>query len=183
MKIKSNKNNPLISIVIPVKNGSDTIRSCLNAIFKQSLIGKTEVIVIDSESTDGTLEILEEYDVMVEKIKSKDYNHGDTRNLGVSMAKGEFVVMTVQDATPVDELWLERMLQHFDDKEVIGVCGQQIVLEDPNKNPLQWFRPASEATPIRYQFNDPSEFTKLNGKEQHSFCNWDDVNAMYRRSA
>ena len=71
---------PLISIIIPVKNGSDTIVSCLDAIFKQTLISKTEVIIIDSGSTDGTLDILKEYDVHIENIDSKDFNHGDTRN-------------------------------------------------------------------------------------------------------
>lgn len=179
----SNDISPLISIVIPVKNGIDTIRSCMDAIFKQTLIDKTEIIAIDSGSTDGTLEILKEYDVRVHNLNPKDFNHGDTRNLGVNLSKGEFVMMTVQDATPVNELWLETMLSNFDDPEVIGVCGQQIVLEKKNKNPLQWFKPASEAEPIRYQFKDVNDFTKLSGKEQHKYCNWDDVNAMYRRSA
>jgi len=175
-------NTPLISIVIPVKNGKDTIRSCLDSIFRQTLIDKTEVLIIDSASTDGTLEILKEYNVKVHHLDPKEYNHGDTRNLGVEMARGEFVLMTVQDATAVDEFWLETMVSHFDDPEVAGVCGQQIVLEDKNKNPLQWFRPQSEAKPIRYQFKNTKEFTSMSGEQRHSYCNWDDVNAMYRRS-
>ncbi len=182
MTLENTRITPLISIIIPTKNGSDTIRSCLDAIFKQTLIDQTEVIVIDSASTDGTLEILKEYNVQVHHLNPKDFNHGETRNLGISLAKGDFVVMTVQDATPIDEFWLETMLTHFDDPEVAGVCGQQIVLENRGKNPLQWFRPQSEAQPIRYQFVNSTDFTQLSGKEQHAFCNWDDVNAMYRKS-
>lgn len=174
---------PLISIIIPVKNGSETIKSCLDAITKQTLINKTEIIIIDSGSTDGTLEIIQAYKVHVYHLDPKDYNHGETRNLGVSLAKGEFVVMTVQDATPINEYWLETMIAHFDDPDVSGVCGQQVVLKDANKNPLQWFRPANEAKPLKYQFTNPEDFTKLPGKIQHTYCNWDDVNAMYRKSS
>lgn len=177
-----NTNTPLISIVIPVKNGIDTIKSCLDGIFKQTLINQTEIIVIDSASTDGTLDVLQEYDVKVHNLNPKDFNHGETRNLGVELSKGEFVVMTVQDATPVNELWLETMLSNFEDPEVTAVCGQQIVLENSAKNPLQWFRPASEAVPIKYKFENTDDFTSLSGMEQHAYCNWDDCNAMYRRS-
>jgi len=174
---------PLISVVIPVRNGADTLRSCLTGIFRQSLIEKTEIIVIDSGSTDNTPNILAEFDVRVHQIDPKDFNHGDTRNLGVELAQGEFVVMTTQDATPVDDRWLEMMLQHFDNPEVAGVCGQQIVRHDADKNPVQWFRPAAESEPITYQFKNRDEFSGLPGREQHTFCFWDDVNAMYRKSA
>lgn len=170
------------SVVIPVKNGIDTLASCLDGIFKQRVRNEMEVIVIDSGSTDGTLELLKNYDVHVHHLNPKEFNHGETRNLGMQLSKGEFVVMTVQDATPADEFWLELMHSHFDDPDVAGVCGQQIVPKDKTKNPLQWFKPVSEAQPFTYQFKNPEEFKSLSGKQQHQFCNWDDVNAMYRKS-
>jgi len=181
MKKSSENSEVLISIVIPVKNGSSTLRSCLDGIFTQTLIHSTEVIVIDSGSSDGTLEILKTYPVKVHQIEPREFNHGSTRNLGVSLSKGRFVVMTVQDATPADDKWLETMLRHFDDPMVAGVCGQQIVRHDADKNPLQWFKPQGEADVIRYRFEDPAVFENMPGKEQHSYCNWDDVNAMYRK--
>ncbi len=174
---------PLISVVIPVKNGADTLRSCLDGIFSQTLRSKIEVIVIDSGSTDGTLELLKEYPVIVHPLPPKEFNHGETRNLGIRLARGEFVVMTVQDATPATDNWLEIMLEHFSDPAVIAVCGQQIVGHDKDKNPLQWFSPSGEAQPQKIVYPDPSKFISLTGKQQHAFCNWDDVNAMYRKSA
>ena len=169
------------SVVIPVKNGLDTLPACLDSIFNQTVRDRLEVIVIDSGSTDGTLELLKSYPVRVHHINPKDFNHGETRNLGVSLAQGEFVVMTVQDAAAVDSNWLELMRSHFDDPEVAGVCGQQVVPHDKSKNPLQWFRPATEAKPFSYQFKDPQVFMKMEGPQQHQYCNWDDVNAMYRK--
>jgi rhamnosyltransferase len=175
-------NDPLISVVIPVKNGIDTLPSCLDGLFRQTLKDKLEVIAIDSGSTDGTLELLERYRVRVHHLPPKEFNHGETRNLGVHLARGTFVVMTVQDATPASDNWIELMLSHFDNPEVAGVCGQQIVGSDADKNPLQWFSPASEAKPLLVQFLHPATFTSLPGKKQHEYCNWDDVTTMYRKS-
>ncbi len=77
-----------------------------------------EVIVIDSGSTDGTLDLLKNYDIARPSPESKEFNHGETRNLGMQLSKGRFVVMTVQDATPADEFWLELMHAHFDDPDI-----------------------------------------------------------------
>lgn len=175
--------NPRISVIIPVKNGADTIRACLEGIFSQTLRDQLEVIVIDSGSSDGTIHILQEYPVRVSQIPPGEFNHGDTRNLGVTLARGELVLMTVQDATAASPDWLAIMAGHFTDPAVAGVCGQQIVRHDPDKNPLQWFIPASEARPEKIHFTDPEVFRKMPGKEQHQYCNWDDVNAMYRKTA
>jgi rhamnosyltransferase len=125
---------------------------------------------------------LKNYPVRVHNLPPKEFNHGETRNLGVQLAKGTFVVMTVQDATPASGDWIEIMLSHFGNPEVAGVCGQQIVGSDPSKNPLQWFSPVSEAEPRLVQFKVTSGFTTLQGKKQHEFCNWDDVTAVYRKS-
>ncbi len=171
---------PLISIVIPVKNGVNTLASCLSGIMNQTMISVCEIIIIDSGSTDGTLGLLKNYPVDVYQIPPSEFNHGDTRNYGVSLAKGEFVVMTVQDATPADEFWLERMYRHFADKQVAGVCGQQIVPHHSDKNPHQWFRPQSEGG-FRKVFFEDGEFEKLTPEAKKKECSWDDVTAMYRK--
>ncbi len=181
MRTSSTPNMPRISIVIPAKNGMPVIRSCLEGIHSQTLAGQTEVIVIDSGSEDGTLEIAREYGARIHQIPPEKFNHGSTRNLGVTLAKGEFVVMTVQDAAFSDNQCLEKMIRHFDDPKVAGVCGQQIVGHDRDKNPLQWFNPQGDPDIIKYRFEDPETFKKLPGKEQHTFCRWDDVIAMYRK--
>lgn len=181
--METDATNPRISVIIPVKNGADTIRACLEGIFSQTLRDHLEVIVIDSGSSDGTMQILQEYPVRVHQIPPGEFNHGDTRNLGVKLSRGELVVMTVQDATATSPEWLAMMAGHFADPTIAGVCGQQIVRHDPDKNPLQWFIPASEARPERIHFPDPDLFRKLPGRQQHPYCNWDDVNAMYRKTA
>jgi rhamnosyltransferase len=155
----------------------------LEGILTQTLRDRLEIVVIDSGSTDGSLDLLAKYPARVHRIDARAFNHGETRNLGVRLAQGEFVAMTVQDARPVDDRWLERMMKHFDDPMVAGVCGQQVVPHELDKNPLQWFRPYSQPVPRKIQFPNPAEFKQLPPVEQVAMCGWDDVNAMYRRSA
>jgi len=174
---------PTVSIVILVKNGDGTLRACIEGILSQTLCDRLEILVIDSGSTDGSLDLLAKYPVRVHHIAARDFNHGDTRNLGVRLAKGEFIAMTVQDARPVDERWLERMLKHFEDPHVAGVCGQQIVPHEPDKNPLQWFRPYSAPLSKKIWFENRKAFEDLSPAQKVAQCGWDNVTAMYRRSA
>lgn len=173
--------NPLISIIIPVKNGAFYLRKTLGSIFNQTLISKSEVIVIDSGSTDETLLILNEFSVRVISIFPADFNHGEARNLGAREAKGKYVVMTVQDAEPADENWLRNLLDGFDSEEVAGVCGQQIVPHDLEKNPIDWFRPISVPRMHKYVLLGHQSFDQLTSAEKMKMCCWDNVNAMYKR--
>jgi rhamnosyltransferase len=174
---------PRIFIIIPVKNGIATIRQCLDAIFLQTLIDQTEVILIDSGSTDGTLEAVKQFPVRLYQIPSEEFNHGETRNYGVNLAQGEFIVMTVQDAIASDRQWLEKLIAPFDDPEVDAVCGGQMVPHDPEKNPVEWFRPFSVPRIEKVMFPDHSTFEKLSPEEKRESCSLDDVNSAYRRSA
>jgi rhamnosyltransferase len=174
---------PKISIIIPVKNGMDTLPKAIEGIQKQTLFSECELVVVDSGSTDGSVSFLEQFPfVRVIPIDPKSFNHGATRNLGVQNAEGEFIAMTVQDAVPSDAFWLENMLRHFKDFEVAGVCGQQIVPHDADKNPHEWFRPQSNPIIKIVQFKKKVDFEGLTPKEKRTACGWDDVNAMYRKS-
>ncbi len=183
MSENTSMHKPYISIIIPVKNGISTIESCLKGIEKQSLYKQCEVLIIDSGSTDGTLEVLQNYKVKLFKIPPQEFNHGATRNYGISLAEGELVVMTVQDATPSNTLWLENMARHFIDPEVAGVCGQQVVPHHPDKNPHRWFRPQSEGGYRKVQYPNQEDFLNLTPENKKQACSWDDVTAMYRKTA
>jgi rhamnosyltransferase len=176
--------NILISIVIPVKNGDAWLHQCIRGIMKQTLFDRTEIIAVDSGSTDKSLEILEQYPVKVIRIPAGDFNHGLTRNFALDYCRGEYVVMTVQDARPVDEYWLQKLLDGFAMAEKVGgVCGQQVVPHEPEANPAGWFRPFSEPSCTIYQFSSPLEFDQLTPLQKKNCCGWDNVTAMYRKEA
>ena len=57
-----------------------------------------EVIVIDSASTDGTVDIAGRFPVHLHQISQQDFNHGSTRQWGVELARGEYVAFLSQEA-------------------------------------------------------------------------------------
>ena len=178
----NNTNFPKVSVVIPVKNEVAKIRKCIEGIINQT-VPVLEIIVIDSGSTDGTLEILREYPIVkTVEIPASTFNHGETRNLGISQAKGEFVLLTVGDARACNNFWIEELLGCFDNENVAGVCGLQVVPHEIDKNPIEWFRPQSPPQRKKYAFSSPYDFRKLPPSEKKRACSWDDVNAMYRKS-
>jgi len=172
-----------ISVVIPVKNEAIKVRECIEGLLQQTIKVK-EIIVIDSGSTDGTQDIVRGYkEVLLVEIPSSEFNHGTTRNLGVSKATGDYILFTVGDAKPTNNQLIEYLLHGFDDEMTDVVCGQQIVPHDKDKNPLQWFRPLSEPVMQRYQFKSNEEFQRLSPAEKKRVCGLDNVVALYRKQA
>lgn len=99
------------TIIVLTKNGLPTIRRVLDGIFRQTVSWRFDVLVIDSGSTDGTLQVLESYPLQVLKIPPSDFSHSGTRNFAAQMARGHYVVYLVQDAIPYDEQWLDSLVR------------------------------------------------------------------------
>lgn len=172
----------LISVVIPVKNGDAWLDQCLQSILSQTLADRTEIIAVDSGSADQSLRILEKYPLRIVQISPQDFNHGLTRNYALQFCRGEYVVMTVQDARAADKNWLQHLLDGFSLTEnVAGVCGQQIVPHEKGANPAGWFSPVSAPACYFYRFEPAGSFNALSPLEQKNCCGWDNVTAMYRK--
>ena len=173
------KIHPEISVIIPIKNEAETITQCIEGILSQT-IPVNEIIAIDSGSTDGTLELLGKYEkVKLVTIDAHEFNHGETRNLGVSYSKSEYCLLTVGDAVPVDEHWIENLYNGFVSKKVVAVCGQQVVPHDLDKNPLEWSNLFTKPLIKTYSFSK-KEFESFSPEQQKDYCVWDDVTAIYK---
>ncbi len=106
-----------VSVVIPVRDGERFLAELLGAVLAQ---GPTEVLVIDSGSSDGSVAIASSFDaVRVLEIEPGSFGHGRTRNLGASSTVGEVICFLTQDATPVPG-WLDGLLGGF---ELAGDVG------------------------------------------------------------
>ena len=117
----------MISVVIPVRNGGSDLVRCLDAIDRQRVDDEVEVVVVDSSSTDGSQDVARERGAQVHEIDVADFNHGGARNLGASLAKGEILVFTSQDAFAEDDEWLARLTAPLRaDESVAGVYGRQL---------------------------------------------------------
>ncbi|MCB0880424.1 MAG: glycosyltransferase family 2 protein [Thermoleophilia bacterium] len=124
------------SVVVPAFNGIAELPECLDALRAQEAPFEYEVIVIDSGSTDGTVEMLEKRaatgELRLHQIPNEEFGHGRTRNLGAKIARGEFVCFLTQDATPAHPGWLVEMLRPFDvfGPRMACVFGKQVPRPD-----------------------------------------------------
>lgn len=117
------------TVVIPTYNGQDYIRQILQALEDQEFDGTFEVLIIDSGSTDKTLEILKEFpEVRLHQIANEDFGHGRTRNLAAKLSRGTYVAYLTHDAVPSHSRWLTEILIPLDPRGIgaVAVMGKQI---------------------------------------------------------
>lgn len=90
---------PKVSVIMPSLNVAKYIGECMESVVKQTL-SDIEIIVIDAGSTDGTLEILEEYasrDSRIKLLHSEMKSYGHQMNMGVRQATGEYIGIVETD--------------------------------------------------------------------------------------
>lgn len=172
----------VISVIIPVRNGEQTLGACLSAIRKQQGVSIAEIIVLDTASTDQSVRIATDYGAKVIHVEPAAFSHGLTRNIGALEATGDLLYFTVQDASIEGLDMLQHMSRYFDDPEVKGVFGMQAIPERGDTNPALWFKRMTEPKPEYRQF-EATHFSALPPTEQWKHSSWDNVNAMYRKSA
>lgn len=84
---------PLVSVIIPVYNVEHYLRQCLDSVRAQTL-SDIEIICVNDSSTDGSLDILEDYakkDSRIQVVTQPNGGAGAARNKGLSMAKGKYL--------------------------------------------------------------------------------------------
>lgn len=119
------------AIIILTKNAGPEFRRTLEAIGKQDFEGRVETLVLDSGSTDGTVELAREFDVTIRTIEPGEFEHGHTRNLGALWTTGEFLVYITQDAVPADSRWLHEIVDAVaSDDRIAGAYSRVLPLED-----------------------------------------------------
>jgi glycosyltransferase involved in cell wall biosynthesis len=121
----------VVTVAIPVLNGARYLDEVLTAVRDQEVDRPVELLVWDSGSTDGSLEIAERHGARIHRIPKAEFSHGGTRNRMAAMARGEHVAFLTQDATPASPRWLQALLDGFAVAEdVAAVFGPHIPRPD-----------------------------------------------------
>jgi rhamnosyltransferase len=164
-----------VSILVLTKNGMPDLRRSLEAVYDQQGVHPLEVIVVDSGSTDETLEVARGFPIRLEQVPSATFHHARTRNLAASLASGEILVLLSQDAIPSSGRWLESMVANFADPGVGAVYGRQIPMPGSSLE-------REDALDLVYGnqriVKDPAHRNGLG----YRFYHFSDVNAAMRRS-
>jgi len=176
---------PKVSIVVPTLNGAATLPALLDGIWRQRVPFPFEVIAIDSGSTDGTVELLRARGVDVVSIDRREFNHGLTRNLGVKRARGELVVLTVQDAEPASETWLTALIEPFTrDSRLAGTFARQRARADAGGITRHYLSlwVAAGAEPRLAELASDAQFEAMTPIERLTRCAFDNVCSCIPRS-
>ena len=118
--------NPMVSIVIPNKDEKETLKKCLESIWKKTSYPNYEIILVENNST--TQEIRDYYKELdgKERVRvvywEKEFNYSAINNFGVSYAKGEYILCLNNDITVISPDWLEELLANCQRPEV-GIVG------------------------------------------------------------
>ena len=155
---------PTCSIVIRAFNEEKHITRLLDGIRHQN-IQDVQVILVDSGSSDRTVEIASAYGVQIVNIEPQDFTFGRSLNLGISNAIADFVVVASAHVYPVYPDWLERLLDPFEDEKVAISYGKQRGMDTTQ---------FSEHRIFEHWFPDIST-----QNQDHPFCN--NANAAIRK--
>lgn len=179
-----------VSVIIPTKNGGDLFKRVLNRVLNQRLKNKRyEVVIVDSGSTDGTIEFIVEMqkkhsNLQLYRISPDEFGHGKTRNFGASKAIGEYLVFITQDALPYDEYWLENLVCVFEmDSEIAGVFGKHVPYDDCDLfekiNIINHFNNFGNDVTI-YKLDDLERYERDEGY-RHLLCFYSDNSSAMRK--
>ena len=113
-------NSSLISCIVPVFNGEKYLAEAIESIVKQSY-QSIEIIIADDGSTDGTAMVADRYNKQIRYVRQANSGTAAARNLGLSVAVGEFVAFLDSD-----DVWhpekLKRQIARFAARPELDYC-------------------------------------------------------------
>lgn len=117
----------MISIVIRTLNEAKYLPDLLLGIKSQRVAGEDiEVIVVDSGSTDGTVDIAIQHGCRVINILKSEFTFGRSLNIGCEASNGEYLVFVSGHCIPVDENWLSELIAPLKNGLASYTYGRQI---------------------------------------------------------
>jgi rhamnosyltransferase len=174
-----------VSIVLLTRNGAATLPAVLDALARQRLDGAVETIAVDSASDDGTADLLRDRVDRLIVIPADAFDHGLTRNLAIEQASGDLVVLLVQDAVPVSDRWLARLIEPLlADDRVAGAFARQRPRPDASAITRHYFERwvAASAAPRTIAVETAADLAALEPLAQLELCAFDNVCSCIRRS-
>lgn len=115
-----------VAVVVPVLNGGNVWRQAAAALRSQTLV-PSQILVVDSGSTDHSVQVAEGAGFSVSRIDKRSFDHGGTRQRAAeSLAGVDIVVFLTQDAVLATPDALEALVSAFQDPSVGVAYGRQV---------------------------------------------------------
>jgi len=173
-----------ISIIVPTYNGGQVFSRCLEMIGQQDYEGQIQLIIVDSGSNDGTIELAERAGALVKRIDKNRFHHATTRNEAVLLANFSNIVFTVQDAVPCSRSWLSELERSLCETDVAAVYTDQIPHDDATPYARFEIESISRARGREQKIQkieSLQRFNKMPYDEAYRAIGLDNVCAIYRK--
>jgi rhamnosyltransferase len=164
---------PETSVIIRAFNEAEYIGDVLQAVENQEY-QDFEIILVDSGSTDGTLEIAEEYVDTIEFVSPQNFTFGYSCNVGCEAASGDYCSFLSAHAIPTGDQWLGTLIENLYEDEVAMTYSNQVGAETtkfPERRLFNELFPEEgrRQSPLDYWANNASSAIKRSLWEEHQF--------------
>jgi GT2 family glycosyltransferase len=125
---------PLVSIIIPTKNGYHILKNCVNSILNKTSYRNYEILIVDNQSTEKkTLAFISDIVAKHKNIKrlnyDKSFNYSDLNNKAVKLSRGKVLAFVNNDTEVIHDSWLSEMVSHSLRADV-GCVGAMLYYPD-----------------------------------------------------
>jgi glycosyltransferase involved in cell wall biosynthesis/SAM-dependent methyltransferase len=124
---------PLVSIIIPTRNGYKNIKKCIESIILKTTYSNFEIIIIDNGSVDSEtidyLNLIKENPKISIKYDDRPFNYSQLNNSAADVSKGELLVLLNDDVEVINGNWLSEMVSNAM-REGIGAVGARLFYVD-----------------------------------------------------
>lgn len=112
-----------VSVVIPTLNAGAEFGQLLRKLKTQQGLREIEMVVVDSGSSDGTVERARKAGCVIVEIPPREFSHSYARNKGAGAARGDYLLFMVQDAYPIGRYWAYGMLRYLLDHQAENLAA------------------------------------------------------------
>jgi rhamnosyltransferase len=119
----------LVSVIIRSYNEEKYLSQCLEAIEGQQTKHSVEIILVDSGSTDDTLNIAAKFEISIIHIEKDNFTFGRSLNYGCAIAKGELLIFISAHCIPIGDQWINELIKPFNNELVAMTYGKQEGIE------------------------------------------------------
>lgn len=145
----------MISVVVRAKNEAAWLPRCMQSLRLQAATAPLDIILVDNESTDDSVEISRAFGAKISTITKEDFSFGRALNIGIRLAEYPIVALLSAHCIPKNEMWAHYLAGAFDSTEtknhICGVYGGQ----DPMPSSL-----ASDIRDLRTTFRNERVYQK-----------------------
>lgn len=133
-RFKTMEHQPLVSIIMPMKDHHEMSRDCIDSILEKSTYQNFEILILDNRSekaeTFQWFTDVQKKDSRIRVLKADmEFNWSKLNNFGIRHAKGDIYIFMNNDMKVISPDWMERLCENAL-REEIGVVGPMLLFED-----------------------------------------------------